>query len=189
MPMPPLLPSLDWQAIHASGVDYEEWLARGEHPENRREMEEGLRVQTLGPAIEGYLAALPTRVHVVGIAEDWCGDVIRHVPVLQRMAQAAPNLWVSYVTRSQHLEVFARFLTNGGEAIPKFIFFSERFVECGHWGPLPEACRRLIARGKACGDVSSARKKVSLLYQADPEKRQVVRELLDLIDTASAQVP
>jgi len=85
--------------------------------------------------------------------------------------------------------VFARFLTNGGEAIPKFIFISEAWVECGNWGAMPEACRELIARGKACGDVASARRKVSALYEADPTRRLVVRELLHHVGVASAMEP
>jgi hypothetical protein len=128
-------------------------------------------------------------VHVVAIAEDWCGDVVRHAPVLQRLAEAGSNLKVRYISREQHPEVFVRFLTNGGEAIPKFIFLSDRFVECGHWGPMPESCRELIARGKACGDVASARRKVSLRYEQDTALREVVAELLHLVDIAASREP
>jgi hypothetical protein len=139
--------------------------------------------------VAGYLAALPRLVHVVAIAEDWCGDVVRHVPVLQRLAEAGPLLKVRYISREQHPEVFLRFLTNGGEAIPKFIFLSDRFVECGSWGPMPDACRELIARGKACGDVATARKKISARYELDANRREVVTELLHLVDVAVSREP
>lgn len=185
MPRPPLLPVIDWSAVFASGHRYADWLAAAEHPDHAEAMERTRAELVLGPHVEGYLAALAKPVHVAAFAEDWCGDVVRHVPVLQRMADAAPNLRVRYLARAPHLEVFARFLTNGGEAIPKFVFLSENFVECGHWGPMPEACRELIARGKACGDVGAARKKVSLLYEADPARRVVVLELMRLIDIAA----
>jgi hypothetical protein len=82
-----------------------------------------------------------------------------------------------------------RFLTNGGEAIPKFIFLSDRFVECGNWGPMPAADRVLIARGKACGDVGAARKKVALSYQMDVDRRIVVEELVELIHIAVCASP
>jgi hypothetical protein len=85
--------------------------------------------------------------------------------------------------------LFARFLTNGGEAIPKFIFLSDRFVECGNWGPMPENCKELIARGKACGDVATARKKVSAFYEQGSACREVVSELLRLVDIASSREP
>jgi len=82
-----------------------------------------------------------------------------------------------------------RFLTNGGEAIPKFVFLNEAFVECGNWGPMPDACREVIARGKACGNIPAARRKVSAMYDADPNLRAVVTELLHLIDIAACNSP
>jgi len=189
MPRPPILPTLDWKAVFASGQDYAAWIAAGESPDNRAKMEALRQAQELEPQAAGFLAALPRPVHVVAIAEDWCGDVVRHVPVLQRLAEAAPNLRVRYISRQQWPDVFARFLTNGGEAIPKFVFLSEAFVECGNWGPMPGPCRELIARGKACGDVAAARRKVHGFYEADGNRRMVVSELLELIDIAVSREP
>ncbi|MBI2432923.1 MAG: thioredoxin family protein [Candidatus Hydrogenedentes bacterium] len=189
MPKPPILPVTDWKAVFESGKSYSDWIAGAENPEKKRAIEDGLAAQPLDPQIEGFLWKLPRVVYVVAIAEDWCGDVVRHVPVLQRLAQACDKVGVRFITREQHKDIFIRFLTNGGEAIPKFIFLSGSFVECGNWGPMPADCRKLIARGKACGDLKKAREKVAALYQADPEKRAVVTELLELIDLAAATVP
>jgi len=189
MPRPPVLPVLDWKAIFESGMPFEEWLEAAENDQNREAMEQVLAGQELEPHIEALLGALPRPVYVVAIAEDWCGDVVRHAPVLQRLAQAAPNLKVRYITREQHKDVFVRFLTNGGEAIPKFVFLSGQFVECGNWGPMPAADRALIARGKACGNVGAARKKVAQSYQMDMGRRIVVEELMELINTAVCASP
>lgn len=185
MPRPPILPSLDWAAIFASGRAFADWLAAAEDPAQAARMRENLAAPALAPDEAAMLAALGRTVHVVAIAEDWCGDVVRHVPVLEALVRAGRNLHVRYVARAQHPDVFARFLTNGGEAIPKFVFLNDRFVECGNWGPMPDTCRRLIAQGKACGDVAAARKLVSARYAADPRCRDVVRELLDLVQLAS----
>jgi hypothetical protein len=175
-------------------------LSSGESPENQERME-AIRAELapeaascrpaadIEPQVAGLLRALPRAVHVIAIAEDWCGDVVRHVPVLQKLADTSSNLHVRYISREQWPDVFTRFLTNGGEAIPKFIFLSDKFVECGNWGPMPDMCRELIARGKACGDVPAARKKVSGLYEADHNKRMVVAELIHLIDIASSTAP
>jgi hypothetical protein len=189
MPRPATLPLIDWKTVFESGLDYAAWLLAAESAEQRDKLEAQRHALALAPALSGFLAALPRPVHVVAIAEDWCGDVVRHVPVLQRMAEAGPLLKVRYITREQHPEVFVRFLTNGGEAIPKFIFLSDRFVECGQWGPMPDGCRELIARGKACGDVATARTLVSALYDLDSERREVVTELARLADLASCRRP
>jgi len=189
MPRPTILPLLDWKAVFESGQDYAGWLGAAESGEQRDRIERQRLALDLEPTVVAFLGALPRAVHVVAIAEDWCGDVVRHAPVLQRMAEAAPNLKVRYLSREQHPSVFIRFLTNGGEAIPKFIFLSDRFVECGSWGPMPESCRELISRGKACGDVAAARKKVAVRYEQDPACREVVQELLHLVDVAVSREP
>lgn len=189
MPRPTALPLIDWKAVFESGLDYKAWLAAAESAEQRDKIEAQRQALRLEPTVAGFLAGLPRPVHVVAIAEDWCGDVVRHAPVLQRMAEAGANLRVRHISREQHPEVFIRFLTNGGEAIPKFIFLSDRFVECGNWGPMPDGCRELIARGKACGDVASARKKVSALYEQDATRREVILELLKLVDIAASREP
>ncbi len=189
MPKPPLLPTIDWQQVHSSGVDYDTWIANAESEDNRKAMEQLFAEQVIEPQVQAMLGALPRTVNVVAIAEDWCGDVVRHAPVLGRIAQCAPKLDLRFVTREQHPDVFVRFLTNGGEAIPKFVFLSGQWVECGNWGPMPEAGRRLISRGKACGDVGAARQKVSALYNADHDRRVVVDELVALITTAGCDAP
>jgi hypothetical protein len=189
MPKPPVLPVIDWKKVFDSGKEYAAWIAEGESPENRERIEAIRQDLVLEPEETRFLKALRKPVRVVAIAEDWCGDVVRHVPALQKLADTASCLHVRYISREQHPEVFVRFLTNGGEAIPKFVFLSDAFVECGNWGPMPHACRELIARGKACGDVAAARRKVAELYAADPKLRIVASEIIHLIDIASSATP
>ncbi len=189
MPQPPILPVLDWQAIFTAGQAFDDWLKRGTNPENQKTMKSLRAGQALEPHVKALLKGLARPVQVVAIAEDWCGDVVRHVPVLEALANAATNLQVRYLCREDRPDVFARFLTNGGEAIPQFIFLNDQFTECGHWGPMPALCRELIARGKACGEVGKAREQVAAIYQADASRRMVVEELLHLIGIASSTAP
>ena len=189
MPRPPILPNLDWKQIFESGRDFETWIEEAEIPEHREKMLAAVDRQELEATTAAALRGLPRAVHVVAFAEDWCGDVVRHVPVLHRLQREAPELHVRYLAREDQPEAFARFLTNGGEAVPKFVFLSDRFVECGNWGPMGDEGRELIARGKACGDVAAARVKVSALYAADKDRAVVVRELVDRVWIASAERP
>lgn len=186
MPRPPILPPIDLAALFARGLTHDAWMAAAEDAANVEKMNAYRSRVRVSPAQQAYLAALPRPVHVIAFAEDWCGDVQRHVPALEALAQAAQGrLRVRYFARTDAPEYFVRLLTNGGEAVPKFVFLSEAFVECGNWGPMAAEPRRLIARGKAAGDVKGARVHVGKLYDADPAQEQVVRELLDLIDTAA----
>ena len=187
MPRPPILPVLDWKSIWASGQQWIEWIASAENTQNADKMRAAFRDLVIEPEVGERLRTLPRPVHVVAIAEDWCGDVVRHAPMLEAAAAASQGLLTTrYITRAQHPDVFVRFLTNGGEAIPKFIFLSQGMVECGNWGPMPDNCRRLIARGKAAGDVGSARTLVSQHYASDPQGNIVIRELVALAEVAAA---
>lgn len=189
MPRPPVLEVLDWKSTLDSAHDFEGWLSLAGSSEQADRMRRALERQEFDPGQLEELGTLSRPVHVLAFAEDWCGDVIRHVPVLEKMARVNANLRVRYCKRDEHPDVFLRFLTNGGEAIPKFVFLSEDFVECGNWGPMQDGLRDVIARGKACNDVGAARKIVANDYQADPGRREVVRELLDRIAIASAECP
>jgi len=187
MPQPPILPLIDWRQLFAAGLGWHEWLATASKAEQRAELVSSYeRFQPFAGTVS-QLSHLRKQVHVIAIAEAWCGDVRRHVPVLQKLAEAGSRVAVRYITRQQSLEVFARFLTNGGEAIPKAIFLSADFVETGNWGPMPEDGRRLIAHGKAANDITGARKLVKALYDADPERRAVETELLDQIAIAATE--
>ncbi len=189
MPRPPVLPTIDWESVFNSGQDYSAWIAAAENKDNARKMEGIRNAISLEPPVTAFLGAVPRPVHVIAIAEDWCGDVVRHVPVLQRLAEAAPNVKLRFITREQHPDVFVRFLTNGGEAIPKFVFLSDQFTECGNWGPMPDSCRELLSRGKGCGDIGAARKLVSAIYEADIDRRMAIEELAKLIGIASCAAP
>jgi hypothetical protein len=190
MPRPPILATLDWRVIFSQACRFADWLDGAESADQAAAMRDDLAALRLEPHETAWLAALGRTVHVVAFAEDWCGDVVRHVPVLEAMARdSVGRLQPRYVRRADHPDAFVRFLTNGGEAIPKFVFLSDDFVECGHWGPMPAPERTLIARGKACGDVAAARRKVAELYAADPERRRVVAELLEHVAVAAAGTP
>lgn len=178
MPKPNLLPPVDWQGIFDAAAEFDAWLALGENEKYQEKMRR-LRGETvLGEAAEEALKSLEQPVHVLALAEDWCPDVVRHVPVLQRMADASPMVRVRYVFRKTSPDLLARFLTNGTESVPKFGFFSHEFAFCGTWGPMPEECCDAIRVGRARHEPKPARVRVRELYESDPERKIVVEELL-----------
>lgn len=187
MPRPALLPIIDWQTVLNDGSDWKKWLEIAESDAQRDKMKEKFASLELSKEDKSRLAGLKKNVSVVAIAEDWCGDVVRHAPVLAKIAEESDKVTLRFISREYDLGLFARYLTNGGEAIPKFVFLSEALVECGNWGPMQADCRGLIAKGKGCGDVKAARKLVSEIYEADGNCRTVFKELIDLIKTAGSE--
>jgi hypothetical protein len=189
MPRPPILPTIDWTSVFDRGLEYAEWIEQGERLDNSAVMKEIHTAQVIPETAQVLLEGLSRPVHIIAIAENWCGDVVRHTPVLQKLCDQSEQLRIRYITREGFEAVFARYVTNGGEAIPKFVFLNDQFVECGNWGPMPWALRVLIARGKASGKGGEARQLVSAAYAADSERLETVRELMDLIEIASAEAP
>ena len=78
----------------------------------------------------------PTKMLVLG--EDWCGDVVRGLPVLARMAEAAG--WNMRVfPRDQHHDIMNEFLKEGQwMSIPTAVFYTSDHRYILHWIERPE---------------------------------------------------
>jgi len=185
MPRPPILPTPDREAIFNGGTSWDDWLANPDEASQGASLKEFYANYELSDATKASLQALDGKVNIIAIAETWCGDVIRHTPLLIRMVEAAGDkAEIRFITRAQDTDFFTRFVTNGGEAIPKFVFCSREFVEVGNWGPMSTTPRKWIAQGKAAGDVGAARKKVGEFYTNDNEV-EATKDFLELFQTAT----
>lgn len=71
-------------------------------------------------------------IHVLALAEDWCGDVVANLPVLGKLAQETGTLDVRVFLRDQNKDLMAQYLNQGKyESIPVFAFFDDAFNEVG----------------------------------------------------------
>lgn len=185
MPRLPILPVPDREAIFENGKTWEDWVA---NPDEARQGEKIMQLYNdiqLSSDVVARLSSLDEPVRIIAIAETWCGDVIKQVPLLIRMVEATNGkAQVRFISREDNPDYFARFLTNGGEAIPKFVFCNETFTEVGNYGPMPSTPRRYIAMGKSIGDVGAARKLVGQFYEKDGYKESIT-ELLELFEIAA----
>lgn len=189
MPRPPILEPVNFEEIFNNGQEYADWLKGEDEAKNAEKMESLREAIEICPSNQSYLRDLRKSVKVIAFAEGWCGDVHRHVPVLIKMAQCSDQITVRFTSREASQEAFKRYLTNGGEAVPKFVFFNENFVECGNFGPMPLDYKKIIARGKAAENVKAARERVSKLYESDPNCEAEQAELLELFGTAACTRP
>jgi hypothetical protein len=83
------------------------------------------------------VAAVPGSWRLLVIADDWCGDAVNTVPVVSRLAEAAPNLELRVVGREEVPDLMDRHLTAGARAIPVILLLDEDGEERGWWGPRP----------------------------------------------------
>ena len=187
MPRPPILAIPPWEEIFRAANTFESWLERGEKPDHQAVMRDDARNLPVPKVHADRLRACKRRVNVLVFAEDWCPDVVRHVPVLEALKREYPVIQSRYLLRADRPEIYERYLTFGGEGVPVFVFLSENWAECGFWGPMPEDCKRWIARGRASGEQYAARIRVFHLYLQDPDRTQVFEDFTRWIAAASSE--
>lgn len=88
-----------------------------------------------------------TDLRVLILAADWCGDVVRSVPVIFRALEAS-GLQTEVLIVEEHQDVMDHFLTMGGRAVPIVIFANPEGVVLGHWGPRPKHVQQLMIEFK-----------------------------------------
>lgn len=86
-------------------------------------------------------------VRVLILAADWCGDVVRNVPVVFRVLETAG--WKTEVfILEEHQDLMDHFLTMGGRSVPVVIFADTGGYVLGHWGPRPAHVQELMVEFK-----------------------------------------
>ncbi len=73
----------------------------------------------------------PAKMMIIG--EDWCGDVVRELPVLARVAEAA-GLELRIFPRDENHDIMNEFLKEGKYmSIPVAVFYDEGHEYICHW--------------------------------------------------------
>jgi selT/selW/selH-like putative selenoprotein len=114
------------------GLTYEAYKAQMTRNRDRFEINE--QAVELKSDDIAFFAELDRPLHVLVLAEDWCGDVIANLPVLGRLAAESGTLDIRVFLRDQNLDLIDQYLKDGQyRSIPVFVFFDATFQELGHW--------------------------------------------------------
>jgi len=81
--------------------------------------------------------------HILAITEDWCGDAMLNNPIIRKIAEAA-GVEIRCVYRDEDTDLIDRYLTNGGRAIPIYLFLNEEGEVLGKWGPRAPELQQLV---------------------------------------------
>lgn len=157
---------------------------------NQRRMARIDRTFQLAPAVAAALQALRGRYLWVVITEPWCGDAAQAIPVLEKMAQVAPQIDLRFILRDSHLDLMDQYLTDGNRSIPKLICIDrDRDEVVGTWGSRPAAAKQLVQEAKAAGiPKEEFLRQVQLWYNrnAGLDMQQEVLALVQLAETVPA---
>lgn len=86
-------------------------------------------------------------IRVLILAADWCGDVVRNIPVVFRALETA-GMETEVLVMEQHLDVMDQFLTMGGRSVPVVIFADTGGYVLGQWGPRPAHVQKYMIEFK-----------------------------------------
>jgi hypothetical protein len=117
---------------------------------NPEQAEENYRHFRLTEDERAFLENIGIPMRVLVLAEDWCGDAVRYIPVMARMAEAAGNWDVRVLYRDQNPDLAGRWLKDGGfRAIPVFVFYDMDGNELTYFIEKPPAVYGLEERARA----------------------------------------
>ena len=93
-------------------------------------------------ALKGLAAKENGPAKMLVLGEDWCGDVVRGLPVLARICEAA-GLTMSIFPRDENHDIMNEFLKNGQwMSIPTAVFYTKDHRYICHWIERPESAER-----------------------------------------------
>lgn len=86
-----------------------------------------------------FFASLSNRddLRCLIIAADWCGDVVRNIPVVLE-ALKETEIPTEIFIMEEHLDLMDEFLTMGGRSIPVVLFADTGGHVLAKWGPRPK---------------------------------------------------
>ncbi|MBO7748659.1 thioredoxin family protein [Paenibacillus sp. MWE-103] len=96
-----------------------------------------------------FFASLNNRddLRSVIIAADWCGDVVRNIPVVFKALELT-GMPVDVLIMEEHLDAIDQFLTYGGRSIPVVLIVDTGGAVLGQWGPRPTYIQEPMAAFK-----------------------------------------
>jgi hypothetical protein len=86
-------------------------------------------------------------LRVLILAADWCGDVVRNVPVVFHALETA-GIPTEVLILEENLEIMDQFLTMGGRSVPVVIFLDTGGHVLGQWGPRPKHVQQYMIEFK-----------------------------------------
>lgn len=128
---------------------------------------------------EWALTAVPADagLRLLVLVEDWCGDASNTVPLLAKLANAAPGLELRVLRRDENADVMDRYLTNGSRSIPVVIALDRNFYELRHWGPRPAELQAWVMANRGTTPKAELYPKVRKWYARD-RGETTLREVL-----------
>lgn len=117
------------------------------------------------------------------LTESWCGDAAASLPIIDKIAEASPNISLRVVLRDESLDLMDKFLTKGARSIPKVIVFDKTNNEIiGEWGPRPSIATQMVEDCKReNGKLTDEFKQELQLWYNKNKGQNILEDILELL--------
>lgn len=177
----------------ASGFTWPEYLARIRR--NKEKFEHNYRETAPSDEDAEAFRRLAARedgpAKVLALAEDWCPDVFRGLPVMARIAEAA-GMEFRIFPRDENLDIMNEFLNRGEhQSIPTFVFYTRDHRYIAHWTERPARANAEMPEMLKLF-AGKSREEARPLYEEfqrgpiwDGWRRETVREIRELLQNSA----
>ena len=175
----------------AAGLTYREYVERIQR--NRAKFDynyDETRLSDDDVRVFRELASRPDGpARVLALAEDWCPDVFRGLPVMARIAEAA-GMELRVFPRDEYLDIMNEFLHEGKhQSIPVFVFYTRDQRYLAHWTERPALVNEqmdlvnAIFQGKTAQEALPEYERFQQGEAWAGWRRETVREIRELLAT------
>ena len=155
------------------GQSFKEYLTAVK--ENKSLWESNYNQYDVSPDTKKILSGIKLKFYVLAIAEDWCGDAVRNLPVMAKLVEALPDSELRVIRRDLNLDLMERYAIDGKKKIPTVIFFDSNFKEMAVWIEKPGNAWQLQEKFKNEPDGKER--------YLEALKEEVTKEVLETLST------
>ncbi len=119
---------------HQAGLCYADYLATGKD-QQQQDWQTIYDQASLADAQAALLGSFTRKVNVIVLSGIWCGDCVQQCPLIQRIAQGAPDVIdLRWLDRDEHMDLQEQVRINAGNRVPIAIFCAEDYEIAGWYG-------------------------------------------------------
>ena len=172
---------VDYQAVYAQGKTFADFLEKARA--RREEWRAHYNDATVTPALITRMRALPTKRHLLVVAEDWCSDSVNTVPYIARLIDGAPErLDMRLVNRETGKEVMEAYKTpDGRTATPTVVVLGEDWHVIGTLTERPASVETWFLEKQKTTMQKPLHDELMAWYEKDAGKT-TVNEIADLVE-------
>ncbi len=138
---------------HEAGLSYAGYMDSGtqQQRDDWGQIYEQVRLTSVQ---RDLLGSFRRRMIVVGLSGIWCGDCVQQGPLIQRIAEGAPQaIDLRWLDRDEHIDLQEKVAINAGNRVPMLVFCAEDYEPVFWYGDRSLARYRVMAQkrlGGAC---------------------------------------